>query len=196
MTAPHSTPPDAGAMAALGPSRPAYAVALASHVRQHRLAYMTLLVIWTLAYIRVFVDPIPRLPVLFNVSQSLPYRVAVIRYGDLSVQRGDFVVFSFSGTAQRDYPGLKGQPFFKVVRGVPGDRITVRDRDVFVNGVHVGCAKAHTFDRKPLEPIASMVIPDGHYYVQGTDANSFDSRYRSSGLVPGDRVIGKVIPLL
>lgn len=168
---------------------------LALHVRQHRLVYVALLIIWSLAYVRVFIDPHPRLPLLFNVTGSLPYRVAVIRYREHRLQRGDFIIFSFSGDAQRDYPGLNNQPFFKIVRGVPGDRITVQDRDVYVNGVHVGVAKTHTFDRKPLEPIASMVIPAGHYYVQGTDPDSFDSRYRASGLVSAGRVIGRVTPL-
>lgn len=170
-------------------------IALLTHVQQHRIAYTVLLLIWTLAYVRIFIDPHPRLPMLFNVTGSLPYRVAVIRYSELRLQRGDFIIFSFSGDAQRAYPGLKNQPFFKIVRGVPGDRITVQDRDVYVNGVHVGHAKTHTFDRKPLEPIASMVIPAGHYYVQGTDPDSFDSRYRASGLVSAGRVIGKVTPL-
>jgi conjugal transfer pilin signal peptidase TrbI len=39
------------------------------------------------------------------------------------------------------------------------------------------------------------VIPPGYYYVQGTSPDSFDSRYRESGLVRADQVIGKVIPL-
>ena len=39
------------------------------------------------------------------------------------------------------------------------------------------------------------VIPPGHYYVQGTGPDSFDSRYRSSGLVRADQVIATVVPL-
>ena len=172
------------------------AQALGRHVRRHWYLYAPLCLIWGLAYVRVFVDPTPRLPVLFNVTQSLPYTIAVVQYGDTTLRRGDFVIFSFSGPAQKDYPGLRNQPFFKIVQGIPGDRIAVVDRHVYVNGVHMGYAKSHTFDKRPLEPIASMVIPDGHFYVQGTDADSFDSRYRSSGLVRADHIVGKVKPLL
>ena len=45
----------------------------------------------------------------------------------------------------------------------------------------VGVAKTHSFNRRPLEPITDLVIPPGHYYVQGTSPDSFDSRYRASG---------------
>ena len=78
---------------------------------------------------------------------------------------------------------------------VTGDVVTVSDRTVSVNGVVVGTAKAQAFDRRPLEPIAPTVIPPGHYYVQGTGPDSFDSRYRSSGLVRAEQVLGTVVPL-
>ena len=78
-------------------------------------------------------------------------------------------------------------------RGVVG---TVDGRDVFINGLHVGRAKTHTFDRRPLDPIAPTVIPPGHVYVQGSSADSFDSRYRSSVLVSTADVVARVRPLL
>ncbi|MGZ7184199.1 S26 family signal peptidase, partial [Streptococcus pyogenes] len=79
-------------------------------------------------------------------------------------------------------PGLAGQPFFKIVRGLPGDMIGVAGREVRINGELVGIAKTHAFDRHPLEPITPGVIPAGRYYVQGLSPDSFDSRYRESGL--------------
>ena len=126
---------------------------------------------------------------------SLPSRVALLQYGPTALKRGDYVVFAFGGEAQTRYPGLRGQPFFKIVRGLPGDRITVEGRVVAINGEVVGQAKTHTHDRQALEPIPAAVIPAGHYYVQGTSPDSFDSRYRASGLVRADQVLGTVIPL-
>jgi conjugal transfer pilin signal peptidase TrbI len=105
------------------------------------------------------------------------------------------VVFAFAGEAQAAYPGLRGQPFFKIVRGMPGDALTVDGRIVAINGEVVGQAKTHAYDRRPLEPIAATVIPPGHYYVQGTSPDSFDSRYRASGLVRAEQVLGTVVPL-
>ena len=116
-------------------------------------------------------------------------------YGIAKVRRGDYIVFAFAGEAQASYPGLRAQPFFKQVRGLPGDVVTVEGRAVAVNGEVVGLAKTHAFDKRPLEPMAATVIPPGHYYVQGTGHDSFDSRYRSSGLVRADQVIATVVPL-
>ena len=114
----------------------------------------------------------------------------------MPLARGDLIVYAFDGeAAERDYPGLKRQPFFKRIAGVAGDVVTVDGRDVFINGQHVGRAKTHTFDRRPLDPIAPTVIPPGHVYVQGSSADSFDSRYRSSGLVRAEQVLGTVVPL-
>ena len=165
------------------------------HVRRRWYLYLPVATIWGLAYARLYIDPTPRLPVLFNWTASLPYRVALVRHGPHAIERGDYIVFAFAGEAQASYPGLRGQPFFKQVRGLPGDMVTVVGRAVAVNGEVVGFAKAHAFDKRPLEPIAATVIPPGHYYVQGTGPDSFDSRYRSSGLVRADQVIATVLPL-
>lgn len=168
---------------------------LLRHMRRRWYLYVPVFTIWGFAYARLFIDPTPRVPVLFNWTPSLPYHVAVLQYGHTELRRGDLIVFIFAGDAQEHYRGLRGQPFFKMVRGLPGDIVTVRDRLVYVNGEPVGTAKTHAHDRHPLVPIEAMVIPAGHYYVQGTSPNSFDSRYRASGLVRSEQVLGVVVPL-
>lgn len=165
------------------------------HMRVRWYLYLPVFTVWGFAYIRMFADPTPHVPLLFNWTPSLPYRVALMQYGPHKLQRGDHIVFAFDGEARANYPGLSRQPFFKIVRGLPGDVVTVTGRTVAVNGQTVGIAKTHAFDRRPLDPIAPTVIPPGHYYVQGTSADSFDSRYRSSGLVRAEQVLGTVVPL-
>ncbi|THF64937.1 conjugative transfer signal peptidase TraF [Pseudothauera nasutitermitis] len=165
------------------------------HMRRRWYLYLPVFAIWGLAYLRLFFDPTPRLPVLFNWTPSLPYKVAILHSGQHTLRRGDFIVFSFAGDGARDSPGLAGQPFFKIVRGLPGDMVTVVGREVRVNGEPVGIAKPHAFDGRPLEPIAPGVIPPGCYYVLGLSPDSFDSRYRDSGLVRAEQVIGVVEPL-
>lgn len=159
--------------------------------------YLTLplILVWALATTRLFIDPRPRMPLLFNWTPSLPYRVALMRAVKQPLRRGQYVVYAFAGEAQAFYPGLKGQPFFKIVRGLPGDVLTVRERTVFINGEAVGIARTHTFDHRPLTPIAPMTIPPGHYYVQGASSDSFDSRYRESGLVRTGQLIGVAAPI-
>ena len=160
------------------------------------LLYGLLGAVWTLALLRVLTDHRPYLPLLFNVSHSLPYVVARIDYHKQHAERGDFVIYAFHGEACNTFPGLRGQPFFKRVGGVAGDRITVTERRVRVNGVAMGQAKRHTtLHHIPLEPIAEMVIPPGFYYMYGTSDDSFDSRYRISGLVPAADIIAIVRPI-
>lgn len=173
----------------------AFLLDFVQHMARRWYLYLAILVIWALAYVRVFFDPTPRVPVLFNWTGSLPFHVAWRQFVPSPLKRGDYVIFAFAGEAQTSYPGLAGQPFFKIVRGLPGDTITVTDRVVSINGVEVGKAKMQAFDRRPLEPIEATVIPPGHYYVQGLGTDSFDSRYRSSGLVRADQVIASVVPL-
>ena len=168
------------------------------HTGQRWYLYLVLCVIWALAFVRVFIDPMPRLPVLFNVTPSLPYKIAVMRSRPASqtaFRRGDYVVYAFAGDALKIYPGLAKQPFFKIIRGIAGDRISVKNRHVYVNGEEVGIVKTHSLDRHPLEPVAETIIPPGYFYVQGASPDSFDSRYQSSGLVHADQIIGRVVPV-
>ena len=165
------------------------------HLRRRWYLYLPVFGIWALAYLRLFFDATPRVPLLFNWTPSLPSTVALLHSGRPTLRRGDCIVFAFAGDGARNYPGLAGQPFFKIVRGLPGDTISVAGREVRINGEPVGAAKTHAFDRRPLEPITPGVIPPGRYYVQGLSPDSFDSRYRESGLVRAEQVIGVVDPL-
>ncbi|WP_157271999.1 conjugative transfer signal peptidase TraF [Azohydromonas aeria] len=160
------------------------------------LPYLVVLAVWVLAGLRLLADPVPRLPLLFNWTPSLPWHVAWLHRGVLPAARGQLLLYAFNGDAADSRPGLQGQPFFKIVRGLPGDVVTVRGREVSVNGQAVGVALERTRGGRPLEPIVPGVIPPGHYYVQGTSPDSFDSRYRAGGLVPAAQVIGTVVPLL
>mgnify|MGYP001555793046 CR=1 FL=1 len=91
------------------------------HMRTRWYLYVPVFAVWALAYARVFVDPTPRVPVLFNWTPSLPYSVALVHYGSHDLQRGDFIVFAFAGEAQTVDPGLHGSDVYKNVRGLRGD---------------------------------------------------------------------------
>lgn len=156
--------------------------------------YLALLLIWSLAYVRLFIFPTPQVPLLFNWTPSLPYKVALLRELSGAPARGEYILYRFDGGAQRDYPGLRGQPFFKQVTGLPGDEVAVRGCGVFVNSTWVGDAKTRTFDGRALATIQPTVIPPGHYFVSGSSPDSFDSRYAQSGLVRADQIVGRVEP--
>ena len=123
------------------------------------------------------------------------------------VERGDIIVFR--------YPIDISQTFVKRVIGVPGDRIRIVNKQVFLNGRELDEPyKYHKTDMVdsyrdnfPGEPNVRLyppaeemlqshtengeiVIPPGGYFAMGDNRDSsLDSRYW--GFVPRDHIIGK-----
>jgi signal peptidase I len=127
------------------------------------------------------------------------------------VQRGDIIVFH--------YPVNPTQHFVKRVVGVPGDRVRMINKQVFVNGMAQKEPYAHfsrpandlfrdSFPRLDVSPgetpewwlqlrklveDGQLIVPQGYYFVMGDNRDdSYDSRYW--GFVPQANIIGR--PLL
>jgi signal peptidase I len=128
------------------------------------------------------------------------------------IRRGDIIVFH--------YPVNPAQHFVKRVVGVPGDRIHLINKRVFVNGVpqpepyvrHIKSERNFFRDDFPrldvLDPginadwwvqmpklveDGQLIVPEGHYFAMGDNRDdSSDSRYW--GFVPRENIIGR--PLL
>lgn len=128
------------------------------------------------------------------------------------IRRGDIIVFH--------YPVNPSQHFVKRVVGVPGDRIRLVNKKVFVNGValaepyvrHIKPERNPFRDDFPrldmLDPginadwwvqmpklveDGQLIVPEGHYFAMGDNRDdSSDSRYW--GFVPRENIIGR--PLL
>jgi len=134
----------------------------------------------------------------------------ILPYGH--VQRGDIIVFH--------YPVHPGEHFVKRVVGVPGDRIRLINRRVYVNGVATSEPYVHYFrphdifrdefprldvsfvpamngawllEMKRLVEDNQLIVPAGNYFVMGDNRDdSLDSRYW--GFVPQENIVGR--PLL
>src|SRR5580765_5630410 len=134
-----------------------------------------------------------------------PVSKYILPYTD--VKRGDIIVFR--------YPVDISQTFVKRCMGVPGDRIRVINKQVYLNGVRLD--EPYTYhksdyidsyrDNFPGEPNVSVdrrasdmllnhvvngevVVPPGTYFAMGDNRDSsLDSRYW--GFVPRDNIIGK-----
>ena len=124
-----------------------------------------------------------------------------------NVRRGDIIVFR--------YPIDISQTFVKRVVGVPGDRLRIVDKEVFLNGIKLDEPyKYHKTDyidsyrdNFPSEPNVrlykpademlekhvrngELVVPPGCYFAMGDNRDSsLDSRYW--GFVPRANIIGK-----
>ena len=133
-------------------------------------------------------------------SWLVPYR---------DIHRGDIVVFH--------YPVDTTQHFVKRVIGVPGDKIRLRDKMVYVNEVpqrenyaihtlmgydgyrdnfpaqHDYTGQVDTRWRSDLQRYlknGELVVPDGQYFVMGDNRDqSLDSRYW--GFVPRENIVGR-----
>ena len=126
------------------------------------------------------------------------------------VKRGDIIVFRYPLKIEEDY--------VKRTIGIPGDRIRIVNKQLFLNGkkleepykVHKTPyidAYRDNFPSRPNVPLppaaldmlqhhvidGEVVVPPGHYFAMGDNRdNSADSRYW--GFVPSENIKGK--PLL
>jgi signal peptidase I len=139
-----------------------------------------------------------------------PQGEKILPYGH--VQRGDIIVFH--------YPVHPSEHFVKRVVGIPGDRIRLVNRRVYVNGVATSEPYVHYFrphdifrdefprldvsfvpamngawllEMKRLVSDNQLIVPAGNYFVMGDNRDdSLDSRYW--GFVPQENIVGR--PLL
>jgi conjugal transfer pilin signal peptidase TrbI len=123
-----------------------------------------------------------------NLTESLPDLVYVLDVGT-SFGKGDLVEFPVP-------PGIPdprfNKDFVKRIAGTAGDVVEHRDGHAFVNGLDIGPIQSATKDGRPLAPGPTGVIPPGFVFVQGLNERSYDSRYQDVGLIPVDRVLGRV----
>ncbi|MEE8118609.1 MAG: signal peptidase I [Gammaproteobacteria bacterium] len=123
-----------------------------------------------------------------------------------SPQRGEVVVFRFPRDHRLDY--------IKRVIGLPGDRVTYLNKQLFINGVPVGQVSLGMADFEGLKegelreeyldnathhilverlqrsPTVDVVVPEGHYFVMG-DNRDHSNDSRMWGFVPEKNLVGR-----
>ena len=111
-----------------------------------------------------------------------------------SVRRGDVVVFKYPEDPERD--------FIKRVIGLPGDRVEVRQKRVYVNEKPLLEPYAHYLDGPPgtgslrsddvREAYGPVTVPQGQYFMMGDNRdNSQDSRFW--GYLPQHYIKGQAL---
>lgn len=126
---------------------------------------------------RVRVDGLSMKPTLQNGEYVLVSRLS---YKTGAPQRGDIIVFSF--------PVDQRQDLIKRVIGLPGETISIRDGQVFING------------RKLEEPYIAQspvysgewTVSEGQLFVLGDNRNDSKDSHQW-GLLPDENVIGKAL---
>jgi signal peptidase I len=103
-------------------------------------------------------------------------------------RRGDVIVFI--------YPGDRSKDFIKRVIGLPGEKVEIRERKIYINDSPIedpwGVYERGNPSWRPSvsDNYGPQVVPPGALFVMGDNRdNSQDSRYW--GFVPLDDVLGK-----
>ncbi len=110
------------------------------------------------------------------------------------VKRQDIVVFKFPNEPERD--------FIKRVIALPGERIRIENKKVFINGepldepyayfLEVRDTNENAYSDPRGDNMHEIVVPEGHYFVMGDNRdNSDDGRFW--GTLSGDLVKGRAL---
>jgi signal peptidase I len=106
-----------------------------------------------------------------------------------SPDRGDIIVFMFPEDETKD--------FIKRVIGLPGDRVEVRDKNVYINGQPLSEPYTQHVDPsvfphqvQPRDNLGPLTVPSDSYFVMGDNRDqSLDSRFW--GYVKREKIKGK-----
>ncbi|EAT10859.1 type IV secretory pathway protease TraF-like protein (plasmid) [Bermanella marisrubri] len=121
----------------------------------------------------------------FNISDSLPGYIYLVDIGEMP-SKGDVALFS-----PPKNPYFPEQlNFMKIVKGISGDRVSVQNHKVLINGEEVGIVKQLSKSGKQLFPISPTSIPDGYFFMWTPHKDSYDSRYKSIGLINESDFVG------
>lgn len=119
----------------------------------------------------------------WNLSESLPHKMYFGTSIKLQHKVGDIITF--------DHPKFP-VPLAKIIVGMPGDTIAIKNNRVYVGGIERGSILRlhHSY-----APIASQIIPDGYVYVWAPHPKSLDSRYQMLGLVKQSDILETLWPI-
>ncbi|MEK7078431.1 MAG: signal peptidase I [Patescibacteria group bacterium] len=110
-----------------------------------------------------------------------------VTYKFRGYNRGDVVVFKSPRNPDIEY--------IKRIIGLPGDKVMVKDSEVYVNGIKLTenyiAAKTNLWENGFSKNGAEITVPDGELFVMG-DNRPRSSDSREFGPVPEDGVIGQV----
>ena len=117
-------------------------------------------------------------------NQYLITNVISLRF--VNPKLGDVVVFKAPNEPEKD--------FIKRVIGVPGDNVSLKDGQIYINRKRLDENKyldpsVKTYGGSFLEENETVTVPQGNFFVFG-DNRSYSSDSREWGLVPKKNIIG------
>jgi signal peptidase I len=99
-------------------------------------------------------------------------------------KRGDIVVFPFPDNEEDDY--------IKRIIGIGGDKIEIKDGELFINDEKMN--EDYLLEPMRKHDFGPVNVPEGHYFMMGDNRNSSeDARAWKNKFVDGDKIKGKAI---
>lgn len=126
---------------------------------------------------RIRVDSFSMEPTLYKGNFVIVNKL-VYRFG--APERGDIAVFH--------YPPNPEEQYIKRVIGLPGDRVTITNGEVFINGERLDEPYIHV----PTSRGGEWIVPEDSAFVLGDNRNN-SSDSRVWGMVPNNLLIGKAM---
>lgn len=151
---------------------------------------LTLAIILSIWLISLVCSPWIRLGI--NGTDSLPGLFYLVLKNEVPDTRGDLI--AFYPPANRFYSPRMF--FIKKAIGLPGDVVSRKEEDFYLNNGYIATAKTHSHSGVLLKPGPTGVIPDSKYFVWTPHPDSYDSRYEDIGWISKDRIIGRAVRLL
>ena len=110
-----------------------------------------------------------------NFSPSVRPRLFFLVRRPAAVKKGDYVIFR----PENIDPYINGKTLVKKVTCDEGDTLTEKGKNYFCDGtVYLGRAKDFSLKGERLQNfVYNGVIPKGFCFVEGSNINSYDSRY-------------------
>lgn len=122
-------------------------------------------------------------PTLYENNYLLINKLAY-KTGD--EKQGDIIVFK---SGLQDEKG-NSKLLIKRIIGLPGDEVTVKDGNVFINGIQLH--EEYLNDGITTGEVIDYTVPEDHFFVMGDNRLvSIDSRDPSVGCVSEDAILGK-----
>lgn len=125
-----------------------------------------------------------------NITNSLPYKLFLMdKISKPAV--GSYVSFKAPAAS-----GFSEEVIItkKILAG-PGDVVTKKNDDFYINHKWVARAKRYSLEGQPLEPGPEGKLQTDQYYVSGQHPDSLDSRYGKIGWIRHEQIIAVAHPI-
>lgn len=144
------------------------------------LSSLLVFTVFLFFYLPVQVEGTSMLPLLKNHERIVVNKIA---YHVESIQRGDIIVFR--------YPRDPAESFIKRVIGLPGDWVSIKDGQVYVNGKRL--SEPYVLPAYlDVETYSPVHVAPNQYYVLG-DHRDFSNDSREWGTVARKYIYGKAV---